>query len=144
VRLKNGYEPALADSLGMELSRSRYWDARWNTLLLEFKKGRSIWLDLVRYSEALIGLNEDARTRTETFFFLPDPRGECIEEIVCVESAVLITFLGLTDEAVARSILAIKDRVPHSLNAQASVTWPDIRGIQCFGVRRGGPPGSSV
>jgi hypothetical protein len=144
VKLKNGYERALADSLGMDFSASRYWDARWNTLFLEFKKGRSIWLDLVRYSEALIGLNKDALMKTETLFFLPDPKAECIEEIVCVESAALITFLGLTDEEVARNILAIKDRVPRSLNAQARVTWKDIRGIQSFGVRRGALKGSTV
>ena len=59
-------------------------------------------------------------------------------------AAALITFLGLTDEEVARNILAIKDRVPRSLNAQARVTWKDIRGIQSFGVRRGALKGSTV
>jgi hypothetical protein len=32
---------------------TRYWDCIWESenLYIEFKKGKSIWLDLVRYSE---------------------------------------------------------------------------------------------
>jgi hypothetical protein len=119
----------------MEYSQSRYWDARWNGWLLGFKKGKNIWLDLVRYSEALVGLNEDAVKKTETLFFLPSEREERIAEVGCVNSATLIKVLGLSDEAVARSVLAIKDKVPHSLNAQANLTWRDIRRSQRFAIK---------
>jgi hypothetical protein len=97
---------------------------------------KSIWLDLVRYSEALAGLNEQAVTRTETLFFLPDDQGEKISEVVCVSSATLIEFLGLSDESVAQTVLAIKEKVPHSLNAQANMTWRDVRRLQRFAIKR--------
>lgn len=139
VKLKNGYDRDLAVCLGMEFSASRYWDARWNTLLLEFKKGKNIWLDLVRYSEVFLRVTDAAGMKTQTLFFLPDQRGESIVEVACVASETLIEFLGLSDESLARSVLAIKERVPHSLNAQANLTWRDVRSIQRFGIRREPP-----
>ncbi|MGC8540244.1 MAG: hypothetical protein ACP5QA_06390 [Phycisphaerae bacterium] len=135
VKVKSNYELELCNCLGMKHEQSRYWDASWNGCLLEFKKGKSIWLDLVRYSEVRLKQNELAMVRTETLFFLPDNNGDRIIEVACVDSAKLMEFLGLSDDSVAKSILAINDTVPRSLNAQASVTWTDVRKLQQFNIK---------
>lgn len=135
VKVKSNYELELCNRLGMKCEQSRYWDASWNGCLLEFKKGKSIWLDLVRYSEIRLKQNDLAVMRTETLFFLPDNNGERIIEVACVDSAKLMDFLGLSDDSAAKSILAINDKVPRSLNAQASVTWADIRKLQKFNIK---------
>jgi len=54
VDKNSGYDGAICQTLGMNPQKSRYWDAEWQGMLLEFKKGKSIWLDLVRYSEILL------------------------------------------------------------------------------------------
>ena len=51
---------------------TRYWDCIWEDedLHIEFKKGKSIRLDLVRYSETILEKNDDAKINTFTLFFL--------------------------------------------------------------------------
>ena len=60
VAERKPYEGAICLALGMEEQAGPYWDARWGTYLIEFKKGRSIWIDLVRYAEVLLRANDDA------------------------------------------------------------------------------------
>jgi hypothetical protein len=112
----------------MEPDKSRYWDAVWNGLKIEFKKGRSIWLDLVRYSEILLKDNADASEDTITLFFVPDNQKYTIENIVMVETKSLIQELRLTEE-IAKTLLQLNSHVPRQLNAQASLTLADVRRI---------------
>ena len=95
---------------------------------MEFKKGRSIWLDLVRYSEILLSITPEAQTETITLFFLPTAYKNSIEEIVVVETKRLIEKMNLTDE-IAHRLLELNEQVPRSLNAQASLTVNDIKMI---------------
>jgi hypothetical protein len=127
--LKNSsYDTEICDILKMNFMKSRYWDAEWNGLFIEFKKGRSIWLDLVRYSEVLLQLNNDASRETITLFFVPTKSKDKIEEIVGVETKSIIEKLGLTDK-LARSLVELNDYVPRQLNAQASLTVNDVKKI---------------
>ena len=107
---------------------SRYCDAEWNGLFLEFKKGRSVWLDLVRYSEILLKVGEEASQETITIFFIPNKRRTEIEEIIVVDTKILIEKLRLNAE-IAERLIKLNKVVPRSLNAQASMTLNDIRGI---------------
>ena len=97
-------------------------------MLLEFKKGKSIWLDLVRYSEILLRVTTEASRPTITLFFVPGPYRYEIEEIVVVETNHLIEKLKLNEE-IASSLVALNKHVPRQLNAQASLTLADIREI---------------
>src|SRR5437870_6280971 len=81
VQRPNWYEADVCRALLMSQEKTRYWDARWNGHLLEFKKGRSIWLDLVRYSEILLRCNENACKEVYSLFFLPDDQRQYIEQI---------------------------------------------------------------
>ena len=122
------YEDDICLLLRMNPKKSRYWDAEWNGLFLEFKKGKSIWLDLVRYSEIFLQVDTDASKETMTVFFIPNKARTQIEEIVVVDTKRLIEKLLLNTE-VAKALIELNRMVPRSLNAQASLTLKDIRYI---------------
>ena len=128
VEKNSGYDRAICEALDMTPRKSRYWDAEWQGMLLEFKKGKSIWLDLVRYSEILLKVTTEASQPTITLFFVPSPSRDEIEEIVVVDTNHLIEKLKLNDE-IASSLVALNKHVPRQLNAQASLTLADIRKI---------------
>jgi hypothetical protein len=117
----------------MRCRKSRYWDAEWEGLFLEFEKGRNIRLDLVKYSEALLKLDADARASMLTAFFVPTKRRDRIEEVIVVDTDALIKKLDLTEET-ARNLVALSKRHPRQLNAQASLTLKDVREISCWTV----------
>ena len=51
IRRNSAYETELCRALGMAEEKGRYWDARWQAYLLEFKKGEVyglIWSDIVK------------------------------------------------------------------------------------------------
>jgi len=125
---RNAYKNDICTLLRMTPRKSRYWDAEWNGLFLKFKKGKSIWLDLVRYSEILLQVDMDASKETTTIFFIPNKTRTQIEEIVVVDTERLIEKLCLNTE-MAKMLVESSKIVPRSLNAQASLTLNDIRGI---------------
>ena len=133
VGRKSGYEPGLCAALGFSVeTKRRYWDASWNGYRIELKKGTSIWLDLVRYSEIHLKANEDAACETLTLFFIPN--GEtAIGKVICVRTCDLISKLGL-DVELARFLTMLQSKVPRSLNAQASLTVNDVTAIATFVV----------
>jgi hypothetical protein len=112
---------------------TRYWDCVWESenLYIEFKKGKSIWLDLVRYSEIVLNKNNDARKDTFTLFFIPNNDRSKIVEIIGVETNRIIDKVKL-DEKDANQLLDLNDNVPRSFNAQASLTVKDIKDISNF------------
>src|SRR5688500_995218 len=109
----SGYEDDICRILEMEPSTCRYGDAVWNQYRIEFKKGRSIWLDLVRYSEISLGLNDDARKQTICLFFVPDKERSRIEEVICVETSALVEAIGLTHSQL-ESLMDIRQAVCRS------------------------------
>lgn len=122
------YEDDICVVLRMNPKKSRYWDAEWNGLFLEFKKGRSIWIDLVRYSEILLQVDMNASKETMTTFFIPNKTRTLIEEIIVADTKRLIEKLRLNTE-MAKALIELNKIVPRSLNAQASLTVNDKKGI---------------
>ena len=131
IKNNSSYDGYICDILNMEEDTVRYWDAIWNNQQIEFKKGNSIWLDLVRYSEILLQSNEDASKDTVTLFFIPNKTKDKIEEVICVITKKLIEYINL-DQEKAKQLILLNKNVPRSLNAQASLTKKDIRSIATF------------
>lgn len=121
VSRNSNYENDLCSALEMQPRQCRYWDAEWNGYRLEFKKGRSIWLDLVRYSEIFTKCSEEACQEVYSLFFIPDLGRERIKEVICVETECILSKLALSDDR-CQALLSLNDAVPRSLNAQASLT----------------------
>jgi len=127
----SSYDGYICDILNMQEDTVRYWDAIWNHQQIEFKKGNSIWLDLVRYSEILLQINTDASKETLTLFFIPNKTKDKIEEVICVTTKKLIEYINLNQEK-AKQLILLNKNVPRSLNAQASLTKKDVRSIATF------------
>lgn len=129
------YDQKLASLLKMEYEDKwqRYWDARWRGYLLEFKKGKSYWIDLVRLSESLLKVNEVATRETITVFFVPAGGKQAIERIMGVPTERLIRFFKL-NKVQARRLIALQQSLPRSLNAQASIYPSDIKRLAVFEV----------
>ena len=68
IKMNSSYESGLCGVLGWSVDTNRYFDATYNNIKIEIKKGRSIWLDLVRYSEIILGVGE---SNTITAFIIP-------------------------------------------------------------------------
>lgn len=134
VKKNSYYESFISQILEMTDDKCRYWDARWQNYFIEFKKGTSVWLDLVRYSEIITKLNDAAIQKVYSLFFIPDKERDKIVEIICVETDEIIKTLKLDVEN-ACSILEMHKTVPRSLNAQASLTLKDLRQIATFIIK---------
>jgi hypothetical protein len=55
INKNNNYEDGACKCIDLAIKKGRYADAEFNDYSIELKKGQSIWLDLVRYSELLTG-----------------------------------------------------------------------------------------
>ena len=71
ISKNSGYENDLCIILGFNCQKERYWDCEYNDLYIEIKKGKSIWLDEVRYSEIFMGINDKCKQKTITIFLIP-------------------------------------------------------------------------
>ena len=131
IKNNSSYDGDICKILSMKEDTVRYWDARWFETYIEFKKGKSIWLDLVRYSEILLKVNSDASKETFSLFFIPNDFRDKINEIIGVKTNNIIKKIGLS-ENVANQLIDLKKIVPRSLNAQASLTVKDIKTISDF------------
>lgn len=128
IEKNSSYDKDICRILQMTPEKCRYWDAKWNGLFLEFKKGRSIWLDAVRYSEMFLKVSPEASVSTTTLFFVPATWRDKIEEIVVVDTKRLLERLCFTEE-IAAKLIELEKHFPRQLNAQASLTLSDVRSI---------------
>ena len=128
IRKNSGYEAGLCDCLGWKQVLTRYFDAVTHGFKIEIKKGKSIWLDLVRYSEIVTG---DGDLDTITAFFIPNDKKTEIEHIYFVKTDSIIRFLGL-DKEHAEQIIKLKDLVPRQLNCQTSMTVSDVKKLAFY------------
>ncbi len=133
VRKRNGYEGPLCGALGIELEETRYQDGTWADFSIELKKGKSVWLDLVRYSEILLEKPHLNSPKSVGLFCVPDNEKEIITDIIAVPTPNLLRKLALSD-AHARALLELRDHLPRQLNAQASLTVKDVRAIADFSI----------
>jgi len=138
VNQNSNYEDRFCEITDMDVDKSRYWDVRWNDFYIELKKGNSRWLDLIRYSEIRLGMNEDSRQKTMTLFLIPDKDREYIKEIVGVETDKILEIYNLTEEK-ATSIINISIDTPGSSNFQQSLPKVVLNEISDFIIynRRG-------
>ena len=101
---------------------------------IEIKKGKSIWLDEVRYCEILMSDTIDdpkcdgCKIETITIFIIPTKNKQYIEKIYVIETKNLIDAMKLTPEW-AYSLLERKKQVKRSLNCQQSLTISDLKKI---------------
>jgi hypothetical protein len=124
------YESFFASAIGATFQEGRYWDCIWQGIHLELKMG-NIWLDLVRYSEYILKRTPESHVPVITLFMRY--KQQRITDIYAVHTDRLIKALNLSPRT-AEDLLRIKDEVPRSLNAQASLTEKDIVKIAEFHV----------
>jgi hypothetical protein len=127
------YKENVCNILKMRRRKSGYWDAEWKGLFLEFEKGRSIQLDLLRYSKALLKLEPDSSVSVLTAFLIPTQRRERIEQIIVVDTRRLLQKLNLKAD-VAKGLIALNKRIDGKLNAHANLTLKDVKKISLWSV----------
>lgn len=121
IKKPSGYENGLCNEIGWYVDKGRYHDATCGGFKIEIKKG-NIWLDLVRYSEILLGKGE---SDTITAFFIKSKDNKTIEYIYFVDTKDIIKKLNIS-ENFADMLLDLESLVPHSLNAQTSLSKKDV------------------
>ena len=128
IKRNNSYERELCSVLEFNCETKRYWDCEYNGRYIEIKKGRSIWLDEVRYCEIFLKTSKESSIETVTLFFVNDKQRENIDKIYIVETKKILDFLKINDEW-ARVVLARKNAIKRSLNCQQNMTLKDLREI---------------
>ena len=128
ISKNSGYENDLCIILGFNCQKERYWDCEYNDLYIEIKKGKSIWLDEVRYSEIFMGINDKCKQKTITIFLIPSKDKNKIENIIIVDSQKLIDYLKI-DAKSAEFLLTHREIINRSLNCQQSVSLKDLKSM---------------
>lgn len=131
ISKNSGYEKEACIKLGFNCDKKRYWDSEYNGLYIEIKKGKSIWLDEVRYCEIFMSENidnEDCKKETITIFLIPSKDKKRIETIIMIDTRKLIKFLNINTEWAER-LLIRKNQTVRSLNCQQSMTINDLKSI---------------
>ncbi|MBQ7127376.1 MAG: hypothetical protein IJO18_00125 [Alphaproteobacteria bacterium] len=128
IKKNSNYESGLCESVGWNKVLTRYYDATSYTFKIEIKKGKSIWLDLVRYSEIVLGKGDED---TITAFFIPNNDRTEIVNIYFVKTKSIIDFLRI-DKTSAEYLLRLNEQMPHSLNCQASMTIADVKRLAFY------------
>lgn len=128
ISKNSGYEKEVCIRLGLECQQNRYWDCKYNETYIEIKKGKSIWLDEVRYCEIFMGCTDDSNKETITIFLIPNKDKSKIENILIIDTKKLIEFLQINVEW-AKTLLTHCKTIRRSLNCQQSMTLKDIKSI---------------
>lgn len=136
IKKNSSYDKYICELLNMTEDTCRYWDAIWNSYFIEFKKGKSIWLDLVRFSEEILQINDSAKKETITLFFIPNKTKDKINKIIGLKTLKLIEKLKL-DNNKANFIIQLNSNLPRSFNAQASLTLKDVLSLSDFVITQG-------
>ena len=136
ISKNSSYEKEACVQLGFTCETKRYWDCLFNDNYIEIKKGKSIWLDEVRYCEILMNDtidNEDCKKETITIFIIPTKNKKGIEKIYIIDTKKLIKFMKITPEW-AECLLLRNKQTTRSLNCQQSMTIKDLRNIADYVV----------
>tara|TARA_B100001093_G_scaffold442971_1_gene445018 strand:- start:110 stop:568 length:459 start_codon:yes stop_codon:yes gene_type:complete len=128
VSKNSGYEKEACEILGFNCETKRYWDCKHNGTYIEIKKGKSIWLDDVRYCEIFMRDNEECKKETITMFLIPSKDKKRIENIILVDTRKIIKFLKINAEW-AEMLLNRKKEISRSLNCLQSMTIKDLKSI---------------
>ena len=125
IRKNSGYEEEACNELGFTCQTKRYWDCEYNQSYIEIKKGRSIWLDEVRYCELFMGINDECKQKTTTIFLIPSKDKHKIEKIFIIDTQKIFNELKINKEW-AEHLLLRNLQTKRSLNCQQSLTLKDV------------------
>lgn len=130
---KNNYEKDFCTLLGWECISNRYYDATINNnVYIEIKKGISgMWLDMIGYSEILLGIGKQD---TITVFLNWNKKLKRINRIFIINTKILIDALGLTKD-IAKSILHMKKLFPGRINHLQCITINRIKDISKYIIK---------
>lgn len=128
IKKNSNYEQEACNKLGFDHQSARYWDSKYKDSYIEIKKGKSIWLDEIRYSEILLGINSYSKIDTITMFLIPEKSRTKIDVIYLINSKKLIKFLKI-DANWAIHLLERKDLTTRSINYQQNMTLSDLKKI---------------
>jgi hypothetical protein len=131
ISKNSGYEKEACINLGFTCETKRYWDCIFKGQYIEIKKGKSIWLDEVRYSEILMSSktdNEECKKETITMFLIPSKDKNKIDNIILIDTSKLIEFMNI-DIKWAEMLLSRHKNIKRSLNCQQSMTVKDLKKI---------------
>ena len=136
ISKNSGYEKEACLNLGFNSETKRYWDCEYNGSYIEIKKGKSIWLDEVRYCEILMSDNidnDECKKKTITMFLIPTKDKHKIEKIYIIDTQKLIDFMKI-DKVWAENLLSRHKQITRSLNCQQSMTIKDLRLIADYTI----------
>ena len=136
ISKNSGYEKEACLNLGFNCERKRYWDCEYDGSYIEIKKGKSIWLDEVRYCEIFMSDNidnDECKKKTITMFLIPTKDKKKIEKIYIIDTQKIIDFLKINKEW-AESLLSRHKQTARSLNCQQSMTIKDLRLIADYTI----------
>jgi hypothetical protein len=132
---KNNYENVFCDLLNWKCSCSRYYDAinTQHDIYIEIKKGiGGMWLDMIRYSEILLGTGTQD---TVTVFFNWNKKLKRVNRIFVINTKILMRGLGLTKD-IAKSILELDKTLPGRINHLQCMTMNQIKKISSYIINR--------
>ena len=132
----SGYEKEACLNLGFNCETKRYWDCEYDGSYIEIKKGKSIWLDEVRYCEIFMSDtidNDECKKKTITMFLIPTKDKKKVEKIYIIDTQKLIDFMKI-DKVWAERLLSRHKQTTRSLNCQQSMTIKDLRLIADYTI----------
>ena len=134
ISKNSGYEKEACINLGFNCETKRYWDCEYDGLYIEIKKGKSIWLNEVRYCEIFMSDNDECKKETITIFLIPSKDKNRIENIIIINTRKLIQFLKINTEWAERLLIHNKETT-RSLNCQQSMTLKDLKLIADYIIK---------
>tara|TARA_B100000900_G_scaffold1707_1_gene1499 strand:- start:2544 stop:3041 length:498 start_codon:yes stop_codon:yes gene_type:complete len=137
ISKNSSYEDNACIQLDFECQKKRYWDCLYKDTYIEIKKGKSIWLDEVRYCEILLSdtiqNNDDCKQDIITIFIVPTKDKQNIQKIYIIDTKKIIEYLRLTREW-ATCLLSRVQNINRSLNCQQSMTLTDLKKIADYEI----------
>jgi hypothetical protein len=129
------YEKQVCDILGFEFDSNRYWDAKFDGIKIELKKGIGHgWFDLVRYAEAYIQGGEAMEVLN--LFLITDPRRTLVKEIIGIETQAITRILNPHRATQLIEFQKWAKELVRDLNAQARFQPDDLEKMAILIVRR--------
>ena len=136
ISKNSGYEKEACLNLGFNCETKRYWDCEYDGSYIEIKKGKSIWLDEVRYCEIFMSDNidnDECKKKTITMFLIPTKDKKKVEKIYIIDTQKLIDFMKI-DKVWAERLLSRHKQTKRGVNCQQRMTIKDLRLIADYTI----------
>ena len=136
ISKNSGYEKEACLNLGFNCETKRHWDCEYDGSYIEIKKGKSIWLDEVRYCEIFMSDNidnDECKKKTITMFLIPTKDKKKVEKIYIIDTQKLIDFMKI-DKVWAERLLSRHKQTKRGVNCQQRMTIKDLRLIADYTI----------